>query len=101
MKSRLFGLQKHVTTLYNIRKYATKPAPFCHAHMNELPVPCGPWEQWYKDKQSKYNKILFLGVAWWVFSFVMLLYTDSFYLNWGPPAQPGPPSDMVEECEDV
>ncbi|VVC87465.1 unnamed protein product [Leptidea sinapis] len=23
------------------------------------------------------------------------------YLNWGPPAQPGPPSDAVDECETV
>ncbi|CAH1647111.1 unnamed protein product [Spodoptera littoralis] len=72
----------------------------CDAHMNELPVPCLPWEPWYNDKQSKYNKILIAGILWWLFSFGMMLYTDSIFLNWGPPRQPGPPSDMVEECDD-
>lgn len=35
-----------------------------------------------------------------LFSFGMMIYTDSIFLNWGPPKNPGPPSDMVEECED-
>ncbi|KAH9640437.1 hypothetical protein HF086_018103, partial [Spodoptera exigua] len=34
----------------------------CDAHMNELPVPCLPWEPWYSDKQSLYNKILLGGI---------------------------------------
>ncbi|XP_026737311.1 uncharacterized protein LOC113500650 [Trichoplusia ni] len=89
---------------YNIpiiiaRRHIGKP-PRCDAHMNELPVPCGPWEPWYSDKQSRYNKLLVGGVLWFVFSLGMMIYTDSIYLNWAPPAQPGPPSDMVEECED-
>ncbi|KAF9418074.1 hypothetical protein HW555_004982 [Spodoptera exigua] len=72
----------------------------CDAHMNELPVPCLPWEPWYSDKQSLYNKILLGGILWWLFSLGMMIYTDSIYLNWAPPKQPGPPSDMVEECDD-
>ncbi|XP_021186768.2 uncharacterized protein LOC110373751 [Helicoverpa armigera] len=72
----------------------------CDAHMNELPVPCVPWEPWYSDKQSFYNKVLVLGILWWIFSLGMMLYTDSIYLNWGPPLQPGPPSEEVEECDD-
>uniref|UniRef100_A0A2A4K365 Deltamethrin resistance protein prag01 domain-containing protein n=1 Tax=Heliothis virescens TaxID=7102 RepID=A0A2A4K365_HELVI len=73
----------------------------CDAHMNELPVPCVPWEPWYSDKQSFYNKVLVAGILWWLFSLGMMLYTDSIYLNWGPPLQPGPPSDEVEECDDT
>ncbi|KPJ05621.1 Forkhead box protein O [Papilio xuthus] len=68
------------------------------AHMNELPVPCIPWEPWYTEKQRWYTRFLALSIAWWLFSFGMAIYTDSIYLNWGPPGQPGPPSDMVEEC---
>ncbi|KOB72325.1 hypothetical protein OBRU01_12357, partial [Operophtera brumata] len=55
--------------------------------MNELPVPCGPWDIFYKDKQSFYNKVLAFGIV-------------CMDLNFYPPAQPGPPSDMVEECDD-
>ncbi|XP_028027312.1 uncharacterized protein LOC114240824 [Bombyx mandarina] len=84
----------------NKRQYSSKPDR-CDAHMNELPVPCGPWEPWYKDMQSYYNKVLVIGVAWFAFSFGMMIYTESLYLNFSPPAQPGPPSDMVEECEDI
>ncbi|CAG4916415.1 unnamed protein product [Colias eurytheme] len=68
--------------------------------MNELPVPCGPWDPWYKAKQSFYTKHLVAGIVWWLFSFGLALYTESIYLNFSPPAQPGPPSDMVEECDD-
>ncbi|XP_049870273.1 uncharacterized protein LOC126369735 [Pectinophora gossypiella] len=72
----------------------------CDAHMNELPIPCGPWDIYYKDQQAWYNKCLAVGAIWWLFSLFMMIWSGSFYLNWGPPAQPGPPSDMVEECED-
>ncbi|KAJ8733320.1 hypothetical protein PYW08_001618 [Mythimna loreyi] len=72
----------------------------CDAHMNELPVPCASWEPWYSDKQSVYNKVLFGGIVWFLFSLGMMIWTDSIFLNWGPPKNPGPPSDMVEECED-
>ncbi|KAG6441443.1 hypothetical protein O3G_MSEX001870 [Manduca sexta] len=73
----------------------------CDAHMNELPVPCGPWDIWYSDKQSYYNKVLAIGTFWFLFSLGMMIYTDSLFLNFGPPAQPAPPSDMIEECEDL
>ncbi|KAJ8727542.1 hypothetical protein PYW07_001661 [Mythimna separata] len=72
----------------------------CDAHMNELPVPCAPWEPWYSDKQSFYNKVLLGGILWFLFSLGMMIWTDSIFLNWGPPKNPSPPSDMVEECED-
>ncbi|XP_031766065.1 uncharacterized protein LOC113515684 [Galleria mellonella] len=99
MKTRIIALGKTISKLFEPRTYATHPVR-CDAHMNELPVPCGPWELWYKDRQSYYNKVLFAGVSWWLFSLFMVIYTESIFLNWGPPAQPGPPSDMVEECDD-
>ncbi|RVE54136.1 hypothetical protein evm_001259 [Chilo suppressalis] len=100
MKTRLFALHKNIARFYDIRRHASKTM-HCDAHMNELPIPCGPWDPWYKDKQSYYNKVLVFGALWWFFSFSMMIYTDSIFLNWGPPAQPGPPSDMVEDCEDI
>ncbi|XP_028174041.1 uncharacterized protein LOC135074217 [Ostrinia nubilalis] len=104
MRSKLLALSKAVTTpsrtIATTRRCLARQDR-CDAHMNELPIPCGPWDIWYKDKQSFYNKVLVAGALWWLFSFGMVLWTDSVYLNWGPPAQPGPPSDMVEECEDI
>lgn len=68
--------------------------------MNELPVPCGPWDPWYKEQQNFFKKHLFIGLAWWLFSLGMAIYTNAFQFEyWGPPAQPSAPSDMVEKCE--
>ncbi|XP_047510606.1 uncharacterized protein LOC125053331 [Pieris napi] len=93
------GLRKNIFCLIQKKQYCSKTR-FCYPHMNELPVPCGAWEPWYREKQAVYNKYLFAGIVWWLFSFGLAIYTESIYLNWGPPAQPGPPSDMVEECDD-
>lgn len=38
----------------------------CQPHMNDLPVPCGPWDPWYRQKQSFYMKHLLFGLAWYV-----------------------------------
>ncbi|CAK1546201.1 unnamed protein product [Leptosia nina] len=100
MRSKILGLQKKLSGLFQEKQYSSKTR-FCHPHMNELPVPCGAWDPWYNNKQAFYNKHLYAGLAWWIFSFGMMIYTESIYLNWSPPAQPGPPSDMVEECDDT
>ncbi|XP_047528782.1 uncharacterized protein LOC113401318 [Vanessa tameamea] len=100
MRSRIITIQKGFSNLLHSRKLANKPTR-CQPHMNELPVPCGPWDPWYRQKQSFYMKHFLGGLAWWLFSFGMAIYTDSIYLNWGPPDFPSPPSDMVEECEDA
>ncbi|XP_068631476.1 uncharacterized protein [Battus philenor] len=98
MRSMISSLQRQFFGFFKTRKYSNKPELRCDAHMNELPVPCLPWEPWYAQKQSWYTKLLAMAIAWWLFSFGMAIYTESLYLNWGPPKQPGPPSDMVDEC---
>ncbi|CAB3239410.1 unnamed protein product [Arctia plantaginis] len=98
MRARILSLRKNIISIITQRHYG-KP-PRCDAHMNELPVPCGPWEPWYTAKQNLYNKFLVVGILWWLFSLGMVIYTDSLFFNWGPPLNPGPPSDMVEECDD-
>ncbi|XP_045765657.1 uncharacterized protein LOC123867597 [Maniola jurtina] len=104
MRSKLTAIYKGFARLSENRKLATKPNSskdgYCQPHMNELPVPCGPWDPWYRKKQSFYMKHFAFGLAWWLFSFFMAIYTDSIYLNWSPPRFPAPPSDMVEECDD-
>ncbi|XP_072939786.1 uncharacterized protein [Epargyreus clarus] len=100
MRSKILTLRKAVVGFYQGRHFVSRPG-HCDAHMNELPVPCKPWEPWYSDKQSFYNKHFALGLIWCLFSAIMAIYTDSIYLNWGPPAQPSAPSDMVEECDDT
>ncbi|KAJ0178704.1 hypothetical protein K1T71_005479 [Dendrolimus kikuchii] len=100
MRATIVAFRRNIINVIQARKYAS-PAHRCDAHMNELPVPCGPWGPWYKEKQSLYTKILVFGTLWWLFSFGMMIYTGSIDLNFFPPAQPGPPSDMVEECDDT
>ncbi|XP_013138837.1 PREDICTED: uncharacterized protein LOC106103601 isoform X1 [Papilio polytes] len=97
MRSKILSLQKQFTSVFR-RKYCNGVEMRRDAHMNELPVPCLPWQPWYTARQNWYNRFLAMSIAWWLFSFGMALYTDSIYLNWGPPGQPGPPSDMVDEC---
>ncbi|XP_047984390.1 uncharacterized protein LOC125224915 [Leguminivora glycinivorella] len=106
LRSRILGLRRvifavpqvAVPRLTPVRTYKIKQP--CDAHMNELPIPCGPWQPWYDAKQSFYNKILIGGVLWFLFSFAMMIMTDSIYLHFAPPSHPGPPSDMVQDCED-
>ncbi|CAG9136887.1 unnamed protein product [Plutella xylostella] len=105
MRQRIISLNKNVATFLHARKYASKaPATkgkvHCDAHMNELPIPCGPWEEYYSERQSFYNKWLAVGVIWWLFSLGMVVYTDSVFLNWSPPSHPAAPSNMADECED-
>ncbi|XP_026322417.1 uncharacterized protein LOC113232010 isoform X2 [Hyposmocoma kahamanoa] len=95
VRGRLLSLRQVVNSLYT-RKYADQ----CDAHMNELPIPCGPWDIYYKDRQAFYNKILAGGAIWWTISLILMVWSGSFYLNWAPPLNPGPPSDMVDECQD-
>ncbi|CAK1604558.1 unnamed protein product [Parnassius mnemosyne] len=100
MRTQILSIRQRLVALFFARKYTSKPVR-CEPHMNELPVPCIPWEPWYTNKQKMYTRHLMFGIFWWLFSLGMALYTDSIYLNWGPPKQPGPPSDMVEECEEL
>ncbi|CAG9559739.1 unnamed protein product [Danaus chrysippus] len=99
MRSRLLAIHKGFASISQSRKLSTKPSR-CQPHMNELPVPCGPWDPWYRQKQRFYMRHFLLGLAWWLFSFGLAIYTDSLYLNFSPPAFPSPPSDFVEECDD-
>ncbi|XP_014370505.1 uncharacterized protein LOC106720358 [Papilio machaon] len=98
MRSKILSFQRQFIGVFSKRKYCNSVDMRRDAHMNELPVPCIPWEPWYTEKQRWYTRFLTLSIAWWLFSFGMAIYTDSIYLNWGPPGQPGPPSDMVDEC---
>ncbi|XP_063377403.1 uncharacterized protein LOC134664601 [Cydia fagiglandana] len=106
LRSRVLGLRRVVTAvpqvtiprLTPVRTYKVRDV--CDAHMNELPIPCGPWKPWYDAKQNFYNKIFVGGILWFLISFAVMILTDSIFLNWGPPPNPGPPSDMVQDCED-
>ncbi|XP_060803521.1 uncharacterized protein LOC106138292 [Amyelois transitella] len=100
MRSRLLFLRKNLGNVLESRRYASKNKDHCDAHMNELPIPCGDFETFYADRQSFYNKILVGGALWFAFSLVMMVYTGSIYLNFFPPAQPGPPSDMITDADD-
>ncbi|KAJ2951964.1 hypothetical protein O0L34_g4225 [Tuta absoluta] len=100
IKRSLFAFSQPASIIYT-RKYSSKPAPVrWDAHMNELPIPCGPWDTYYRERQSYYNKVLIAGAIWWLLSCIMMVSTGSFFLNWGPPLHPAPPSDMIEECSD-
>ncbi|XP_038223233.1 uncharacterized protein LOC119840617 [Zerene cesonia] len=98
MRTAIISVRKRFMGLIQQKMYSNKSSK--NAYMNELPVPCGPWDPWYKAKQSFYTKHLVAGIVWWLLSLGLALYTESIYLNFSPPAQPGPPSDMVEECDD-
>ncbi|XP_063360778.1 uncharacterized protein LOC134649878 [Cydia amplana] len=106
LRSRILGLRRVVTAVPQVTIPRLTPArtykvhQVCDAHMNELPIPCGPWKPWYDAKQNFYNKIFVGGVLWFLFSFAVMILTDSIWLNFSPPAYPGPPSDKVEDCED-
>ncbi|KAI8424294.1 hypothetical protein MSG28_002844 [Choristoneura fumiferana] len=101
MRQRMLSLGKAFAGIQRVPVRTFKGEQRCDAHMNELPIPCGPWEPWYKDKQSFYGKILLFGVSWFILAVVTAISTESINLLWGPPCQPGPPSDMEEECTDA
>nr|XP_053603420.1 uncharacterized protein LOC128671176 [Plodia interpunctella] len=100
MKSRLLFIRKNIVTLLEPRRYASSKSTHCDAHMNELPIPCGPFKPYYDHCQAFYNKVLAFGSLWFAFSFVFMLWTGSLYLNLMPPAQPGPPTEMVSDADD-
>lgn len=58
---------------------------FKPASMNELPVPCGSWQEHYNKKQAKYNVHLLAGVAFAVLTLVVAKSSGLVYLNYSPP----------------
>lgn len=66
----------------------------------DLPEGVENWQTLKKKIEKTFVKIFVFLLSRFCFSLGMLIYTESIFFNWGPPAQPGPPSDMVEECDD-
>ncbi|VVC89294.1 unnamed protein product [Leptidea sinapis] len=68
MLRKLLAARRPLASFLAGRKYLNK-TDFCYPHMNELPVPCGPWNEYYNERQRYYNLHLFAGITWFFFSF--------------------------------
>ena len=55
--------------------------------IDDLPHPCGPWQEHYSRKQNKYNTILVIGIASVALSLVAVWQSKLFH-NILTPARP-------------
>ncbi|XP_075160870.1 cytochrome c oxidase subunit 7B [Haematobia irritans] len=53
--------------------------------MNDLPVPQGDWKEHHSRQNSKYNAVLFAGVAALVGTIALAKSTGIIFLNYSPP----------------
>lgn len=58
--------------------------------MNDLPTPQGSFKADYDAKQRKYNLQLLAGITCFVGVIAGARATGHLYLNFSPPAKPGP-----------
>lgn len=67
------------------------------ATMDELPVPCGCWQDHYNNRQKIFHSILGLGAFSWLFSCAVFFYLGGVPLSYWPPNYvPLGPSDWEE-----
>jgi hypothetical protein len=53
-----------------------------HATLNDLPIPAGPWQEYYDRRQAKWNMLL--GVALVVFAASTTVYVKDTIFFWFP-----------------
>ena len=57
-------------------------------HMDELPVPCGSWQEAYDKAQSKYNLQLAVGIVTLLGTIVIGRMNGMLWLNYSAPVPP-------------
>ena len=65
--------------------------PYKPAHMDEMPVPQGSWQEFYDQQQRKYTRHLIIGTTFFLFTvwvvstfslFVLKLYYQLSYIRY-------------------
>ncbi|KAK6636719.1 hypothetical protein RUM43_010382 [Polyplax serrata] len=67
------------------------PADYKFPTMDELPVPCGSWQENYDNNQRKYNIHLLLGIGVFTITLAVGYYANAFSFYMFPPEKPSPP----------
>lgn len=79
-----------------VRNFAPRKYPRMST-MDDMPVPCGCWQDHYDKRQKIFHSILGLGTFIYLFSYIVYKYLGGVYFSYWPPNNvPLRPSDWDE-----
>ncbi|KAL0276205.1 UNVERIFIED_CONTAM: hypothetical protein PYX00_003819 [Menopon gallinae] len=70
--------------------YDKPPADYVYPTFDEVPGPCGDWQQHYDQNQRKYNLVLLVGVGVFAITVAVAYSSGLFWCNFFPPEKPAP-----------
>ncbi|XP_014477262.1 PREDICTED: uncharacterized protein LOC106745822 [Dinoponera quadriceps] len=71
-----------------IRSSSSKVVDIKLPTINDIPVPKGPWQEYYDKRQKVYNTQLALGTAVLLGTIIFVKESGIIFFNYGPPEEP-------------